>query len=69
MTFFAQSASMGATPTVLAATDSKAPRNAYAGPSGVLELWGKPKWNCGVNKAAWNTKLQDDLWNKCEELT
>ena len=60
---------MGALPTVLAATDKEAVPNGYAGPSGVFEMRGKPKWHCGKNKAVWNKQLQDDLWNKCEELT
>ena len=66
---FAQSASVGAEPTVLAATDPNAKPNGYAGPNGLLEFWGHAKWGCTVNKAVWDTSLQDSLWEKCEELT
>jgi len=67
--FFAQSASMGAKPTVLAATDPAAKRNGLCGPTYLFEMRGPPKWGCTVNKAVSKTKLQDDLWAKCEELT
>ena len=60
---------MGATPTVLAATDPNAKRNDYAGPSGFREMWGDAKWGCVLNNAIWDEKLQDALWQKCEELT
>jgi len=66
---FAQGVQVGATPTVLAATDPSASRNGYAGPSKFFELWGKAKWDCGLNDVIWNTELQDNLWAKCEELS
>jgi len=66
---FAQSQAIGAEPTVLAATDPSAKRNGYAGPSGAFEMSGHPKWGCKVNKVVFDTKLQDQLWAKCEELT
>jgi NAD(P)-dependent dehydrogenase (short-subunit alcohol dehydrogenase family) len=66
----ANSAKQGAMPTVLAATDPMAKRNGLAGPNGLLEVWGsQPKWNCNMNKVVMDTKLQTDLWNKCQELT
>jgi NAD(P)-dependent dehydrogenase (short-subunit alcohol dehydrogenase family) len=65
----AQSASAGAEPTVLAATDPEAKRDGYCGPSGWFEIRGKPTWNTYVNPAAFDQKLQDELWDKCEELT
>lgn len=64
---FAQSAERGSEPTVLAATDPNAKPNDYAGP--YLNVWGPAAWGSKVNKAVWNEKLQDDLWQKCEELT
>jgi len=67
---FAQTAAMGATPTVLAATDPKAERNGYAGPNGFQELWGPAKWGCFMKLATVDSvKLQEGLWAKCEELT
>ena len=66
---FAQSAEMGAKPTVLAATGENVKAGSYCGPSGLFELNGEPKVNCKLNKAVFNTKLQDELWAKCEELT
>lgn len=65
----AQDAATGAKPTVLAATDPTAQRNGYAGPSGFRELWGQPKWDCEINPRVFDSKLQDDLWEKCEQLT
>jgi len=67
---FTQTAAMGAVPTVLAATDPKAVRNGYTGPNGFGECWGPAKWGCFINTVTVdNVKLQDALWEKCEELT
>jgi len=66
---FAQNSTIGAEPTVLAATDPKAERNWYAGPDGAFEMRGHAKWKAGQSKLVRNTKLQDDLWKKCEEIT
>jgi len=67
-TLFAQSASRGAEPTVLAASDPNAPKNGYAGPW-FMDIWGAAKWGCYVNPAAKDEAVQDKLWKKCEELT
>jgi len=65
----AQDVSVGVESTVLAVTTPDVARNAYAGPDGWFEMRGHAKWDCALNPAVHNTKLQDDLWNKCEELT
>ena len=64
-----QSSEMGAKPTVLAAIDENAKADGYAGPSGCFELSGEPKWDCYVNPSVESKDLQDQLWNKCEDIT
>lgn len=66
---FAQSQEAGAKPTVLAATDLAAKRNAYAGPNGFFESYGAAAWERKINPVAKKTELQDGLYAKLVELT
>ncbi|KAH9255461.1 hypothetical protein BASA81_006580 [Batrachochytrium salamandrivorans] len=65
---FAQSAEMGAEPTVLAATDLTAGRNAYAGPW-FFDYRGAAVWGRDMTKAAKELALQDRFWDKCVQCT
>ena len=63
----AQSAEMGALPTLYAATMDVAP-GAYLGPDGPLESRGHPKL-VGTTNAARDAAAQQRLWEASEELT
>jgi len=65
----AQSAEMGAKPTVMAAVGDNIKANSYCGPNGFREMWGEPKVDCDLNSAVFDNEFQDKLWQKCEELT
>jgi NAD(P)-dependent dehydrogenase (short-subunit alcohol dehydrogenase family) len=64
---FAQSAAMGALPTLYAATED-IPGGSYVGPDGLLEQRGHPHL-VGMSGAARNQESARELWEKSEELT
>jgi len=64
---FAQSAAMGALPTLYAATED-IPGGAYVGPDGLAEQRGHPHL-VGMSGAARNTESARKLWDESEELT
>ena len=65
---FAQSAEMGALPTLYAATGPDVQGGQYFGPSGLLEMRGYPKV-VGSNKKSRDPELAAKLWAVSEELT
>ena len=64
---FAQSAAMGALPTLYAATED-IPGGAFVGPDGLAEQRGHPHL-VGMSGAARNTESARKLWEESEELT
>jgi NAD(P)-dependent dehydrogenase (short-subunit alcohol dehydrogenase family) len=64
---FAQSAAMGALPTLYAATED-IPGGAYVGPDGLAEQRGHPHL-VGMSGAARNSESARKLWDESEELT
>ena len=64
---FAQSAEMGALPTLFAATQD-IPGGSYVGPDGLLEQRGHPHL-VGMSGAARNEESARRLWDVSEELT
>jgi NAD(P)-dependent dehydrogenase (short-subunit alcohol dehydrogenase family) len=64
----AQSAEMGALPTLFAATAPGLPGDTYVGPDGLLEMRGFPRI-VGRNGAARNAADAARLWDLSEELT
>ena len=64
----AQSAEMGALPTLFAATAPGLPGDTYVGPDGFLEMRGFPRI-VGRNGAARNAADAARLWDLSEELT
>jgi len=64
----AQSAAMGALPTLRAATDQTASGGQYYGPNGLGELGGYPVV-VSSSKRSHDTGLQQRLWATSEELT
>jgi NAD(P)-dependent dehydrogenase (short-subunit alcohol dehydrogenase family) len=64
---FAQSAEMGALPTLYAAT-TDVPSGGYAGPGGFMEQRGHPKL-VHSNRASRDTKVAAKLWDLSEQLT
>jgi len=64
---FAQSAAMGALPTLYAATED-IPGGAYVGPDGLAEQRGHPHL-VGMSGAARNEDSARKLWERSEELT
>ena len=66
--FLAQSAAMGAHPTLVAATAPGLPGNSYLGPDGFLEQRGYPRL-VGRSKAAANAADAERLWRASEDLT
>jgi hypothetical protein len=64
----AQSAAMGALPTLYAATSPDVRGGDYIGPDGFAEMWGHPaKVNC--SKAAKDPAVAARLWDVSEQLT
>ena len=66
--FIAQSASMGALPTLLAATDPAALGGQYYGPDGFRELRGHPTV-VESSRQSHDTDTQHRLWTTSEDLT
>jgi NAD(P)-dependent dehydrogenase (short-subunit alcohol dehydrogenase family) len=64
----AQSAAMGALPTLRAATDPAAAGGEYYGPGGLAELWGHPV-RVASSARSHDADLQRRLWKASEELT
>jgi len=64
----AQSAEMGALPTLFAATAPGLPGDTYVGPDGFLEMRGFPRI-VGRNAAARNASDATRLWDLSEQLT
>ena len=65
---FAQSAAMGALPTLYAATSPDVRGGDYIGPDGLAELWGNPtKVTCSA--AAKDPLVATRLWEVSEQLT
>jgi NAD(P)-dependent dehydrogenase (short-subunit alcohol dehydrogenase family) len=65
---FAQSADMGALPTLYAATVPEARGGTYFGPDGAFELRGHPR-EVQSNKAARDEAVARGLWDLSEKLT
>ena len=65
---FAQSAAMGALPTLYAATAPDVHGGAYFGPGGLMELHGYPK-EVRSNKFSYDQDLARKLWQVSEDLT
>ena len=66
--FFAQEPSMGALPTLYAATEAKVRGAQYYGPSGFLEMNGPPK-RVKSNRRSRDENVAERLWNISEDLT
>ncbi len=64
----AQSAELGALPSLRAAADPEATDGQYYGPGGIGELGGHPVV-VGSSKRSHDADLQDRLWKVSEELT
>ncbi len=64
----AQSADMGALPTLYAATAPGVEGGAYIGPDGLMEFRGHPK-EVRARKAAYNVDVARRLWKVSEEMT
>jgi NAD(P)-dependent dehydrogenase (short-subunit alcohol dehydrogenase family) len=67
-TVIAQSADMGALPTLYAATAPDLPGATFVGPDGFMEQRGHPKV-VGAAGRAYDEDAQDRLWEVSEELT
>jgi hypothetical protein len=65
---FAQSAAMGALPTLYAATATDVQGGDYIGPNGLGEQWGHPK-KVQPNARARDLDAQRRLWEISEQLT
>jgi NAD(P)-dependent dehydrogenase (short-subunit alcohol dehydrogenase family) len=65
--FLAQSAAMGALPTLYAAT-ADVPSGSFVGPDGLMENWGHPKL-VGSARAARDPETAAALWDLSKELT
>jgi NAD(P)-dependent dehydrogenase (short-subunit alcohol dehydrogenase family) len=65
---FAQSAAMGALPTLYAATSPEVHGGDYIGPNGVGELWGSPV-TVKCSAAAKDPAVAAKLWDVSEQLT
>jgi len=66
--FMAQSADMGALPTLYAATDPDVEGGSYVGPDGIGEFRGHPRLT-SPTRAARDEQVAARLWSTCEELT
>ena len=64
----AQSAAMGALPTLYAATAADVASGDYVGPSSLGEMWGAPK-KVGCARTARDESLARSLWERSETLT
>lgn len=64
----AQSAAMGALPTLYAAAAPDVRGGDYIGPDGIGEIWGHPK-KVGCSASARNTAVAARLWEISERLT
>ncbi len=64
----AQSAAMGALPTLYAATAPEVQGGEYFGPRGPVEMWGYPK-RARLSARGRDQKMAAALWEKSEELT
>ena len=65
---FAQSAAMGALPTLYTAVSPEVRGGDYIGPDGFAEMWGHPaKVNCSA--AAKDPVVAAKLWEVSEQLT
>jgi NAD(P)-dependent dehydrogenase (short-subunit alcohol dehydrogenase family) len=64
----AQSAAMGALPTLYAATSPEVRGGDYIGPAGIGELWGTPA-KVGRSSAASDASAAARLWEVSEQLT
>jgi NAD(P)-dependent dehydrogenase (short-subunit alcohol dehydrogenase family) len=67
-TIVAQSAAMGALPTLRAACDPDAASGDYFGPRGLFELWGHPV-KVGTARKARDEAAAQRLWERSIELT
>lgn len=65
--FVAQSAAAGAQPTLMAALCSQLKGGEYIGPSGFLEMYGRPTM-VGSSKKSRNKELAEKLWTLSEQL-
>ncbi len=65
---FAQSAAMGALPTLYAAAAPDVRGGDYIGPDGIGEIWGHPK-KIGCSASARDTAVAARLWDISEQLT
>ncbi len=65
---FAQSAAMGALPTLYAATSSEVRGGDYIGPDGFAEMWGHPT-KVKTSSAAKDAEVAAKLWRISEQLT
>jgi NAD(P)-dependent dehydrogenase (short-subunit alcohol dehydrogenase family) len=66
--FVAQSAAMGALPTLAAATIPGISGGSFIGPSGALEMRGYPKF-VRARQMAYDQQLARNLWHVSEEIT
>ncbi len=66
--FFAQDVTMGALPTLRAATEEGLKGGEYFGPDGFMEMWGNPV-EVASNKLSHDEKIAEKLWEVSEELT
>jgi NAD(P)-dependent dehydrogenase (short-subunit alcohol dehydrogenase family) len=66
--FFAQEPSMGALPTLFAATEPNVKGAEYYGPNGFMEMNGPPK-RVKSNKRSRDKNVAERLWNVSEDLT
>jgi NAD(P)-dependent dehydrogenase (short-subunit alcohol dehydrogenase family) len=64
----AQSVSMGALPTLRAATEAGLKGDEYFGPNGIMEMWGYPK-RVESNKLSHDESIAQKLWEVSEKLT
>ena len=66
---FAQSAAMGALPTLYAATSPEVRGGDYIGPDGIGEMWGHPVESEHAAAAAKDPAVASRLWEVSEQLT
>lgn len=66
--FMAQNTTMGALPTLYAATAPNIKGGQYFGPSGLMEMGGHPK-RVGSNKRSRDPQVAARLWSVSEDLT